>query len=97
MDQTSPTEHAGAVGLTGRGWPPCDSKTVYDYCFCVWPDAASRRWNRSVFALFEAMKFRIVLEFTERGFNDFREELSKVGLALCEIERSPHLEPVPVP
>ena len=30
------------------------------------------------------------MEFTEREFNDFRKELARVNLTLCEIERKPH-------
>lgn len=70
-----------------------NTAAVYDYSFCVWPDKMRRPWSQSVFILFEAMKLRIVLEFTERGFNDFREELAKTGLMLCEVERVPHHEP----
>ncbi len=42
--------------------------------------------------LYSMLSRRLVMEFTEREFNDFREELGKVGIALREIERAPHLE-----
>jgi len=80
------------------GWPPIAPDTVFDYGFCVWPDETSPRMraNKAVFDLFRHMQMRQVMEFTERQFNDFREEISKVGLTLREIERVPHLEPVGV-
>lgn len=68
---------------------------IYDYGFTVWPDETSPRMkdNRSIFDLFRHMAMRQVMEFTELEFNDFREDLSKVGLTLREIERSVHTEP----
>lgn len=79
-------------------WPTSGPDTVYDYGFSVWPDETSPRMreNVAVRALFHHMSMRQVMEFTERQFNDFREELVKVGLTLREIERAPHLEPVGV-
>ncbi len=79
-------------------WPPTRQDTVYDYGFTVWPDEISPRMreNDSVRTLFHHMSMRQVMEFTERQFNDFREELAKVGLTLREIERVPHLEPMAV-
>lgn len=79
-------------------WPPVDQNTVYDYAFTVWPDETSPRMcsNKAVFRLFKFLTSRCVMEFSERDFNDFREELAKVGLTLREIERAPHLEPIGV-
>jgi hypothetical protein len=76
------------------GWPSVTPGTVFDYCFSVWPDETSGRMvgNGAVFPLFRAIRSRVVMEFTEREFNDFREELAKVGLTLREIERAPHLD-----
>ena len=81
---------------TVADWPQCGPETVYDYCFSVWPDEESPRWNRSAFVLFRTLTGRVELTFTERAFNDFREELARAGLALREIERAPHLDPAPV-
>lgn len=80
------------------GWPAVTADTVYDYGFSVWPDETSPRMraSRAVFDLFRHIMTRSVMPFTEREFNDFREEISKVGLTLREIERVPHLEPVGV-
>ena len=69
------------------------SDATFDYSFSVWPDEESPRWNRAAFDLFRMLTARVVMEFTERAFNDFREELAKVGLALREIERTPHHSP----
>lgn len=66
---------------------------TYDYCFTVWPDETSPRWNRAAFKLFSALACRVALEFTEQEFNEFREELAKMGLTLREIERTVHHEP----
>lgn len=68
---------------------------IYEYTFSVWPDETSPRMRscRQVFDLFRMMLSRVVMEFTEREFNDFREEISKVGLTLREIERIPHQIP----
>ena len=78
------------------GWPTCGPDTVYDYAFTVWPDEESHRWNPSCYELFRMLAGRVVLEFTERQFNDFREGVAKAGLTLREIERQPHLEPATV-
>jgi hypothetical protein len=48
---------------------------------------------KAVFKLFELIKSRVVMEFTERDFNNFREDLAKVGLTLREIERVPYRVP----
>ncbi len=79
-------------------WPAVTPSTVFDYGFVAWPDEASPRIvaNKAVFNLFQIMMSRVVMEFTERDFNDFREELSKLGITLREIERSPHLNSVAV-
>jgi hypothetical protein len=68
----------------------------YEYSFSTWPDEECSRWNRATFALFKMLTGRIVMEFTERAFNDFREDLAKVGLTLREIERVPYSQPVTV-
>ena len=93
MDMTNSERHRTLIS-----WPNTGQDTVFDYSFCVWPDEASprNRANSAIFALFHHMMMRQVMEFTELEFNDFREELSKVGLTLREIERVPHLEPVGV-
>lgn len=79
-------------------WPAVAPDTVYDYSFSVWPDENSPRMrpNNAVFDLFRHMFARNVMQFTEREFNDFRDELAKVGLTLREIERAPHLDPIGV-
>lgn len=68
---------------------------VYDYSFSVWPDEESPRMTAApaVFTLFRVIQPRALMEFTERGFGDFREELARVGLTLREVERVPHHEP----
>lgn len=67
----------------------------YDYTFAVWPDETNPRVRAytAIFCLFRHMNTRSTMEFTEREFNDFREELFKVGLTLREIERVPHCDP----
>lgn len=67
------------------------SDVVYEYEFATWPDEQSPRWNKAVYDLWRAGHFNgiIVMEFTERAFNDFREELAKCGLSLREIGRRP--------
>jgi hypothetical protein len=77
-------------------WPSYGTETVFDYSFSVWPDEQNQRNNKAVFALFEYLKTRIVMEFTEKQFNNFSEELSKVGLILHETERIPHLVPTKI-
>lgn len=84
------------VAKSVSDWPPCGPTTVYDYGFCVWPDEECRRWTKAAFELFRMLNVRVTMEFTERSFSDFREELAKMGLALREVERVPHLEPAPV-
>lgn len=81
---------------TSINWPRCGPEMVYEYSFSAWPDEECRRWNPATFSLFKMLTRRTVMEFTERAFNDFREDLAKVGLALREIERVPHLEPAMV-
>lgn len=66
---------------------------AYDYNFSVWPDEESPRWNRAAFELFRMLPMRVVMTFTEAQFDDFREDLARVGLSLREIERVPHHEP----
>lgn len=68
---------------------------VYEYSFAVWPDETNERLRRcqALFDLFRAMLSRVGMEFTESGFNDFREEIGKAGFTLREIERVPHVEP----
>jgi hypothetical protein len=87
---------SGVARGRAANWPPVSPDTLYDYCFAVWPDETSPRWNRAAFDLFRMLGTRVVLEFTERGFNDFREDLAKVGLTLREVERAPHLQTVAV-
>lgn len=65
----------------------------YAYCFSVWPEEQHPRWTPAVYALFRHLTGRVEMEFDERGFNDFREELCKCGLSLREIERRPWHEP----
>ena len=79
-------------------WPPITADTVFDYGFSVWPDETSPRMrtSRAVFDLFGNLNARSLMQFTERAFNDFREDLAKVGLTVREIERAPHMEPVGV-
>jgi hypothetical protein len=81
-----------------NNWPSVEESTVFDYCFTVWPDDESPRMrsNRAVFDLFGMLRSRVVMEFTEKSFGDFREEIAKVGMTLREIERQPHLDPMPV-
>lgn len=71
---------------------------IYEYEFAVWPDETSPRWNRAVYDVWRAGRLHgiIVMEFAEREFNDFREELAKCGLTLREIARRPHVEAEPV-
>ncbi len=79
-------------------WPACTAETIYDYSFAVRPDPTHPRMRpcRAAFDLFRFLDYRPMMEFTERAFNDFREELAKVGFELLEIERVPHLEMVHV-
>ncbi|MBX9581006.1 MAG: hypothetical protein K2X87_11915 [Gemmataceae bacterium] len=66
----------------------------YEYRFNVWPDEESPRWNTAAYDVFRMLGGRVVaLDFTEREFNDFREDLSRVGLTLREIERVPFHSP----
>ena len=77
----------------GHSWPPTDLDTPFAYSFSVWPEEQHPRWTRPVFDLFRMMYTRTVEIFTEREFNDFREELAKCGLTLREVERSPYFAP----
>lgn len=67
----------------------------WEYSFTAWPDETSPRNKQcpEMFQLFKLMANRIVLEFTEKEFNDFRENLSKVNITLREIERIPYQVP----
>ena len=94
--QLQPNQTAAYSEIGQNNWPRCGPETVYDYSFSAWPDEECPRWNRATFALFQMLTRRIVMEFTERAFNDFREDLAKVGIAIREIERVPHLEPATV-
>ena len=71
---------------------------MYEFTFSVWPDETSPRMRNcpSVFSLFKLMTNRVVMEFTDKGFADFREEIAKVGLTLREIEKIPHHHPISV-
>lgn len=64
---------------------------TYEYEFAVWPDEQSPRWTPAVYSLWKAGRLHgiVVMEFTERDFNDFREDLAKCGLSLREIGRRP--------
>jgi hypothetical protein len=64
---------------------------VWEYCFATWPEETSPRWNRAAFKLWDSLKGFMEMEFTERQFNDFREDLAKCGISLREITRRPHV------
>ncbi len=63
---------------------------LYDYHFAVWPDEENPRWHKPIFDLFRLLNTRCVMEFTEHDFNNFREDLFKLGFTLREIGRSLH-------
>lgn len=66
----------------------------WDYSFSFWPEERSPRWNWAGYALFKLLgQSRVVMDFTEKDFEEFRESLVKTGLTLREIERVPHFEP----
>lgn len=67
---------------------------TYTYTFSAWPDEFSPRMKAcpAVFKLFRQV-MRMEQQFTERKFNDFREQLAQVGITLREIERFPYHEP----
>lgn len=81
--------------MTGIDSAKTEGALRYDYSFSVWPDETSARLKdcRAIFDLFRMLNGRIVMDFTEREFNDFREELAKVGFTLREIERQPFHTP----
>ena len=65
---------------------------VWEYCFAVWPDEESPRWNRAVYDLWEnGLNGFQEMHFTQRAFNDFREDLARCGISLREITRRPHV------
>lgn len=70
---------------------------IYTYSYAAHPDPRSPQWNRAAFELFRHAIIRTEDQYTEREFNDFREELSKCGIELCEIERWEYHEPENVP
>lgn len=68
----------------------------YVYEFVVWPEEHHPRWTAAVYRLFDLIKGRVAMDFTGRACYDFREELSRAGLSLQEISRTPHHTPEPV-
>lgn len=76
-------------------WPATNENTVFTYGFFVWPDETYFRMQRcpAVWTLFRQMNMRQEFDFTERDFNEFREQLAKIGLTLREITRVPMLDP----
>lgn len=71
---------------------------VYEYMFVVMPNNQNPRYKncKALFQVFRLMSNRLCMEFTESEFNDFRDDLAKVGFELYEIERVPHLNSEPV-
>lgn len=68
----------------------------YIYSFSVWPDE-TKGFSRNTYWLFDFLKQRVEMDFTEKGFEEFRADLDKDGLTLREIERTPYQEPESVP
>lgn len=66
----------------------------WEYTFATWPEEQSPRWNAAVYKLWldGCLNGFIAMEYTEREFNDFREELAKCGISLREISRRPILK-----
>lgn len=65
----------------------------WEYSFSVWIEEGHPRINRSVVQLLSVMNYRIVMKFTPAEFREFRDEISKFGLSLREIERVPFTLP----
>ncbi len=63
----------------------------YLYEFSVWP--AERGFSKEMYALFDALNTRVVMEFTESEFEFFRESINQHGITLREIERVPYARP----
>lgn len=79
-------------------WPKENADTVYEYQFQVWPEERHPRFeqvSRSIYPLFDMFPM-IYMNFKEKDFNEFREDLAKVGLSLREITRMPLLLPAGV-
>ena len=64
----------------------------YSYSFSVWPDET---WDfpKSIFRLFEMLKYRVEDEFSEIEFERYRSDLSHHGLTLREVTRVLKQEP----
>lgn len=66
----------------------------WTYSFAVWPH--EKGFSNELFELFEAIKCRVEMEFTEDGFRIFRSALERDGFTLREVERVPSCTPEPV-
>ncbi|MCE9556613.1 MAG: hypothetical protein K8T91_24955 [Planctomycetes bacterium] len=70
--------------------------TRFNYTFSVWPNE-TWGFDPAVFKVFKTLHGRVELCFSPEEFETFRSGLSSHGLTLREIERTPYIEPEPVP
>ena len=63
----------------------------YVYGFSIWP---AEKWNfpKGIFEVFECLKGRIEFIWTPEHFEKTRSELSRNGLVMHEIVRTPYFE-----
>ncbi len=53
-------------------------------------------WDDSIHKLFDILRVRVDMEFTEGEFSNFRDSLNDQGFSLREIERVPYNEPTSI-
>ena len=67
------------------------TQAVYVYAFVAWPHEHGH--PPEVYTLFDMLKMRVEMEFTEERFGLFRAGLERAGFTLREVTRVPYHEP----
>lgn len=87
-----PKEIAHTDGLLGGDIQrELDIPYVYQFYIDLSPDISFLPAMYEAFFYLSETQLKLV--FTSDEFNEFRDELEKYGLILCEIDRFPYIEP----